>query len=59
MAQGLAKPSRVDSRVTVGRGFGDDSRRHRDAGLSNALYCPPPGFFSGQRLARNKWDLEY
>ena len=51
----VALPSRrgCDSRVTVGRGLGRDSRRPWDTGLSMALYCPPPGSSSRKRLPGN------
>ena len=43
-ARGLAKPSRVDSRVTASR-FGGDSRRDRDADFSRSPLLPAAGLF--------------
>jgi hypothetical protein len=44
-AQGLAKPSRASFEGDCRSRFGDDSRRHRDTGLSMALYSPAAGLY--------------
>jgi hypothetical protein len=53
-ARGHAKPSRVDSGVTVGTVREATRVATGTAGLSMAPYCPPPGFPSRGRLRGNE-----